>query len=75
LLKKTSNAVSTRNKDHLLRTTPNININNTPNINRKSNDYRPPVRPINSSHQIPNKPMKASEGFSYQKKNNAKSDT
>lgn len=36
-----------------MKTTPNIKLaGGSPNIPRKSNDYKPPTRPVVSSHQI-----------------------
>ena len=41
-------------KNNLMKTTPNIKLatTGTPNIPRKSNEYKPATRPIVSSHQI-----------------------
>lgn len=50
LLKKTSDLSATKNKNQLLRTTPNINIGGTPSAQRKTNEFKPPVRPVVSSH-------------------------
>jgi hypothetical protein len=53
LLKKTSDLSYNRNinKNNLMKTSPNINT--TPTAQRKTtNDYKPPVRPVVSSHQI-----------------------
>lgn len=55
-----------------MKTTPNINITGgSPSIQRKSNQYKPPVRPVVSSHQtsknIPNRP-------SYQRSPASRSD-
>lgn len=57
----------------MLKTTPNINITGgSPNTaQRKSNEFKPPVRPVVSSHQtsknIPNRP-------SYQRSPASRSD-
>lgn len=51
LLKKTSDLSGTKNKNNLLRTTPNINVGGTPSVQRKTNnEFKPPVRPVVSSH-------------------------
>ena len=52
LLKKTSEMSYNRNKNSLMKTSPNINMTSgSPNVTRKTNEYRPPVRPVVSSHQ------------------------
>lgn len=60
MLKRTSDIRNDRSvsnsgsKNHLMKTTPNINTKiSTPNPPRKT-EYKPPVRPVNSSHQINN---------------------
>jgi len=50
LLKKTSDLSANKNKNNLLRTTPNINVGGTPSAQRKTNEFKPPVRPVVSSH-------------------------
>lgn len=50
LLKKTSDLSATKNRNQLLRTTPNINIGGTPTVQRKTNQFKPPVRPVVTSH-------------------------
>jgi hypothetical protein len=53
LLKKTVDLSAEKNKNHLLKTTPNINIGGTPTGQRKTNDFKPPQRPVVSSYQKP----------------------
>ena len=64
LLKKTSDMTNNRrdNTNKLLKTTPNIG---TPpaSLNKKTADYKPPVRPVVSSHNISKSPAK---GYGYQ---------
>lgn len=73
MLKKTSDIRNDRNisssgeKTTLLKTTPNIK---TPAPPRKT-EYKPPVRPVASSHQIPkaNQTKPANNRNAFEKKN------
>lgn len=60
LLKKTTDLSANKNKNNLLKTTPNINMGGTPTAQRKTNEFKPPVRPVVSSYQKQKEPIFAS---------------
>ncbi len=70
LLKKTVNLSVEKNKNNLLKTTPNINIGGTPTAQRKTNDFKPPQRPVVSSYQKPRDPV-----YNNRARSSGKSDT
>lgn len=57
LLKKTTDLSATKNKNNLMKTSPNINIGGTPTGQRKSNEFKPPTRPVVSSYQKQKEPL------------------
>jgi hypothetical protein len=57
LLKKTTDLSVTKNKNNLMKTSPNINIGGTPTGQRKSNEFKPPARPVVSSYQKQKEPL------------------
>lgn len=71
LLKKTTDLSMTKNKKDLLKTTPNINVGGTPTAQRKSNEFKPPVRPVVSSYQRQNVPIVNNRARSSGKSDNS----